>query len=168
MNGRSDEFFTPEYAVKPILKYLERDKIIWCPFDTEESNFVKMLKERGFNSHWDYLKFIYKKNYGTTPVKRKEFLARKNGFKSFYHRAYNNLKERGFNDITELRDFLARKNGFKNHSERRKLWRNKKRKEWKENGSCTSCGKGRDKHNLQCNHCLELKKKSKKQQGGLK
>ena len=42
-----DEFFTPEYAVKPIMRYLKPNSIIWCPFDTNESNFVKMLRVEG-------------------------------------------------------------------------------------------------------------------------
>ena len=52
--GKNDECYTPEYAVYPILKYLDKDKIIWCPFDKEHSNFVKILKKNGFkviNSH---------------------------------------------------------------------------------------------------------------------
>lgn len=43
----NDEFYTPKYAIEPILKYITKDKVIWCPFDTEDSLFVKMLKERG-------------------------------------------------------------------------------------------------------------------------
>lgn len=38
--GKNDECYTPKYGVKPILKYIPKDKIIWCPFDTEESEFV--------------------------------------------------------------------------------------------------------------------------------
>lgn len=45
----NDEFYTPEYAVRPILKYLTPKSNIWCPFDTEQSNFVKLLKEEGHN-----------------------------------------------------------------------------------------------------------------------
>lgn len=41
----NDEFYTPEYAIFPILKYLKSNSIILCPFDTEESNFVKILKK---------------------------------------------------------------------------------------------------------------------------
>lgn len=44
-----DEFYTPEYAVKPIMKYIKPNSRIWCPFDTEESHFVKML--RGWNGN---------------------------------------------------------------------------------------------------------------------
>ena len=43
----NDEFYTPEYAVKPILKYLKPNSKVWCPFDTSESNFVKLLEEEG-------------------------------------------------------------------------------------------------------------------------
>lgn len=43
-----DEQYTPQYAVIPILKYLPKEKIIWCPFDTEHSEFVITLKEAGF------------------------------------------------------------------------------------------------------------------------
>ncbi len=44
----SDEVFTPKYAVTPLLKYLSPTKYtIWCPFDTEDSNYVKVFKEAG-------------------------------------------------------------------------------------------------------------------------
>jgi hypothetical protein len=43
----NDEFYTPEYAIKPILKYIKPKSIIWCPFDTSESNFVKILRNEG-------------------------------------------------------------------------------------------------------------------------
>ena len=43
----NDEFYTPRYAIRPIMKYVKPDSVIWCPFDTEDSNFVKMLKEAG-------------------------------------------------------------------------------------------------------------------------
>ena len=36
----SDEVYTPAYAVRPIVKYVDmfrRPSIVWCPFDTEES-----------------------------------------------------------------------------------------------------------------------------------
>lgn len=50
----NDEFYTPEYAIKPLLKYLKHESNIWCPFDTDKSNFVKLLKEDGhevINTH---------------------------------------------------------------------------------------------------------------------
>ena len=42
-SGNNDECYTPDYAVKPILKYIPEGSIIWCPFDTEESEFVKQI-----------------------------------------------------------------------------------------------------------------------------
>ena len=43
----NDEFYTPQYAVEPILKYIPITASVWCPFDTEQSNFVKMFRARG-------------------------------------------------------------------------------------------------------------------------
>lgn len=45
--SQNDEFYTPEYAVKPILEFLKTSSKIWCPFDTKESNFVKLLSAAG-------------------------------------------------------------------------------------------------------------------------
>lgn len=44
--SKSDEYYTPRYAVEIILPYLEKFEHIWCPFDKENSEFVKMLQER--------------------------------------------------------------------------------------------------------------------------
>lgn len=43
----NDEFYTPDYAIEPILKYIREGATVWCPFDTDESNFVKRLAEHG-------------------------------------------------------------------------------------------------------------------------
>jgi len=45
----NDECYTPRYWVEPIVKYLPKDKIIWCPFDTNNSEFVKVLREKWFH-----------------------------------------------------------------------------------------------------------------------
>ncbi len=42
----NDEAYTPVYGVTPILKYIPKDAIVWCPFDTEESNFVKLISKQ--------------------------------------------------------------------------------------------------------------------------
>lgn len=49
--GKNDECYTERYAVEPLLEFLEpfRGKIIWCPFDNEDSEFVKVLTENGFD-----------------------------------------------------------------------------------------------------------------------
>ena len=52
--NEKDEYYTPAILVKPILKYLKPNSTIWCPFDTEKSEFVILLKEQGhkvINSH---------------------------------------------------------------------------------------------------------------------
>jgi len=45
----NDEYYTPEYAITPLLKYLKPQSIVWCPFDTTQSNFVKMLNVNNHN-----------------------------------------------------------------------------------------------------------------------
>lgn len=45
--SKYDEFYTPVYAIKPLLKYIKSDSTIWCPFDIEESNFVKVFEQEG-------------------------------------------------------------------------------------------------------------------------
>lgn len=62
--SKFDEFYTPNYAVMPILKYLKPHSTIWCPFDKTESNFVKIFESEGhevIHSHIDDgLNFLYK------------------------------------------------------------------------------------------------------------
>lgn len=50
----SDEVYTPAYAVKPLLKYLDiyvnkPNYTIWCPFDKEDSEYVKLFRTEGYN-----------------------------------------------------------------------------------------------------------------------
>lgn len=55
--GHNDEYYTPSYGVTPIIKYLPNGKVIWCPFDTNESEYVKQLSQAGYkliNSHLQY------------------------------------------------------------------------------------------------------------------
>ena len=39
--GKNDECITPVEGVIPILKYIPKDAVVWCPFDRPDSNFVK-------------------------------------------------------------------------------------------------------------------------------
>ena len=53
-NKASDEVYTPAYAVKPLLKYLDMycnkpNYTIWCPFDKEDSEYVKIFRAEGYN-----------------------------------------------------------------------------------------------------------------------
>jgi len=68
--GGGDEQYTPRYGVEILLPYIQhlKDKIIWCPFDKEDSQFVKVLSENRYNviySHietgQDFLKYEPKK-----------------------------------------------------------------------------------------------------------
>jgi hypothetical protein len=52
----SDEVYTPEYAVKPIIKYISNpNAIIWCPFDTEDSKFVELLQQAGYKVIYSHI-----------------------------------------------------------------------------------------------------------------
>jgi len=51
----NDEFYTPDYAITPLLKYLNPNSRIWCPFDTLESNYVKLLKRNGHKCFYSHL-----------------------------------------------------------------------------------------------------------------
>jgi hypothetical protein len=44
--GNNDECYTPNYGVTPILKYIPKDAVVWCPFDREDSEFVKQIGEQ--------------------------------------------------------------------------------------------------------------------------
>ena len=45
--GNNDECYTPSYGVLPILKYIPKNFVVWCPFDDESSEYVKLIKENG-------------------------------------------------------------------------------------------------------------------------
>ena len=51
-----DEAYTPYYAANAIIKYINPNLVVWCPFDQEWSAYVKLLRENGNNvitSHKD-------------------------------------------------------------------------------------------------------------------
>ena len=49
----SDEVYTPEYAIRPLIKYIEQyikstqknELVIWCPFDQKFSKYVEILSK---------------------------------------------------------------------------------------------------------------------------
>jgi len=63
--NEKDEYYTPSILVKAIIPYLKcnpntidlprKDITIWCPFDTENSEFVLCLQEAGFNVIYSHL-----------------------------------------------------------------------------------------------------------------
>lgn len=44
--GKNDECYTPDYAVAPILEYIKKRDVVWCPFDDENSEFVKQISKQ--------------------------------------------------------------------------------------------------------------------------
>jgi len=71
--NRKDEYHTPPILVEAIVPYIvgkPKETTIWCPFDTEKSAFVEILRERGFkviHSHiWegkDFFQYEPKEEY---------------------------------------------------------------------------------------------------------
>ena len=53
--GLTDEWYTPVSAVESILKHIPIGKTIWCPFDTKESNFVKVLQKCGYTVEFSHI-----------------------------------------------------------------------------------------------------------------
>ena len=54
--GNNDECYTPGYGVTPILEFIPKNKIVWCPFDKEDSEFVRQISKKNHvvYSHIDY------------------------------------------------------------------------------------------------------------------
>ena len=47
--GKNDEWKTPVYAVYPVIKYIPKGSVVWCPFDIRgKSEYVKVLEAAGF------------------------------------------------------------------------------------------------------------------------
>lgn len=51
--GNNDECWTPAYGVQPILEFIPEGVKVWCPFDTEQSEFVKQISKKNqvFHTH---------------------------------------------------------------------------------------------------------------------
>lgn len=45
--GKNDECETLDHGVRPIIKYIHKDWTVWCPFDTQDSEFVKQISQNG-------------------------------------------------------------------------------------------------------------------------
>lgn len=58
-NGGGDEQYTPRYGVEVLLPHIQhlKGKIIWCPFDKEDSEFVKVLSENGFIVTYSHISY---------------------------------------------------------------------------------------------------------------
>lgn len=54
----SDEVYTPTYAVIPLIKYIKMfnsNAVIWCPFDTPQSEYVKVFSQAGFKVIYSHI-----------------------------------------------------------------------------------------------------------------
>lgn len=56
-NPKNDfnERYTPFYAVQPLLKYISKEKTIWCPCDKEWSAYVQTFKENNINCIYSHI-----------------------------------------------------------------------------------------------------------------
>ena len=55
--GGGDEQYTPRYGVEILLPHIQhlKNKIIWCPFDKKDSQFVEVLDDDGFEVIYSHL-----------------------------------------------------------------------------------------------------------------
>ena len=51
----NDEYYTSANAVEPILKHLKPNSLILCPFDTKDSEYVKVLNDAGHNVIYSHI-----------------------------------------------------------------------------------------------------------------
>lgn len=68
-----DEYYTPLYAIIPIAEHLKPNSIIWCPFDKEESLYVRYFRLLGHTviaTHIEYGQDFFK----TTPPKNCDYI----------------------------------------------------------------------------------------------
>lgn len=84
--GKNDECMTLPYAVKPILKYIPKGAVVWCPFDKEDSEFVKQISKTNkvIRSHisergGDFYKYEPKEHWDCI-VSNPPFTAKRNIF----------------------------------------------------------------------------------------
>ncbi len=50
-----DEYYTPKVLVEIIIEFIPKNKIIWCPFDTIDSEFVTTLIEYGYQVKYSHI-----------------------------------------------------------------------------------------------------------------
>jgi len=54
-NSIKDEYYTPKIAVEPLLKYIPKNYKIWCPFDTNTSEYVLTFQENGYDVKYSHI-----------------------------------------------------------------------------------------------------------------
>lgn len=84
-----DEYYTPPYAIHPILSYIDPKLKIWCPFDTEESFFVRIFKSERRDVVYSHLEagqdfFEYEPNDYDIIISNPPFSIKTKVFKRLY------------------------------------------------------------------------------------
>lgn len=97
----NDELYTPAKLVDIILPYLRewadnfkrengRSAIIWCPFDTEDSEFVRVLVAQGYNVKFSHISsggdfFVYQPFYWDIAISNPPFSKKMDIFKRLFN-----------------------------------------------------------------------------------
>ena len=97
-------------------KYLAKKCGCDSPYELE----LQRIKDIGFKTSNQYLKFLAKKKGFESLNDQKNHLAKKRGFKNEYDRDKNRILARGFKNESEYRNYLAHQKGFKNHYQYKK------------------------------------------------
>lgn len=70
---KQDEYYTPLYAIIPITKHLKPNSVIWCPFDKEQSLYVRYFRSLGhtvIHTHIEYGQDFFR----TTPPENCDYI----------------------------------------------------------------------------------------------
>lgn len=57
MNNAKNEYYTPRVLVDVILPYVQKGKTVWCPFDTENSEFVRAFQQAGLKVIYSHIAY---------------------------------------------------------------------------------------------------------------
>ena len=70
----SDECLSPRYVVEPIIPFLKDKgfKNIWCPFDTGDSMYVRVLTKQKFNRYYSHISEIDTRRFSDFTSWKKE------------------------------------------------------------------------------------------------
>lgn len=61
--NKNDEWQTLDYGVTPLIEFLPKDARILCPFDDEDSAFVRVLRKAGFHVDFSHISPQNQANY---------------------------------------------------------------------------------------------------------
>ena len=73
-NSGNDEFYTPFYAVGPLLKYIPSGATVWCPFDTHQSLIVSALNQHGCKTIYSHINDELKQDFFQISPKKCDFI----------------------------------------------------------------------------------------------